>query len=247
MPEPTPKAPGPRAVSTRSAVNQDIIRAARRQRAARLYTARRERWAFRWRRIRRAFLAVAGIFIAALTAGLILGGLSFATTVLTTLLAFAVFFFLSIYPSSPRLNTGDLGSATLPELAGSTEIWLESRRRALPSAAVDAVDMIGVRLEQIAPQLAALQENGPAAHEVRKLLSEHLPSLVDSYTRIPAELRNKPHAGGTTPSEQLVDGLDVIAGQIEAMSLDLSRGDLDALATRGRFLEAKYVDSRGDA
>ncbi|QSR17773.1 hypothetical protein [Novosphingobium sp. KA1] len=239
--------PSSRAVSTRSAVNQDIIRAARRQRAARLYTARRERWAFRWRRIRRAFLAVAGIFIAALTAGLILGGLSFATTVLTTLLAFAVFFFLSIYPSSPRLNTADLGSATLPELAGSTEIWLESRRRALPSAAVDAVDMIGVRLEQIAPQLAALQENGPAAHEVRKLLSEHLPSLVDSYTRIPAELRNKPHAGGTTPSEQLVDGLDVIAGQIEAMSLDLSRGDLDALATRGRFLEAKYVDSRGDA
>ncbi|WP_334183402.1 hypothetical protein [Novosphingobium sp.] len=247
MSEPTSKGLGSRAVSTRSTANQEIIRAARRQRAARLYNARKERWAFRWRRLRRAFLAVAGIFIVALTAGLILGGLSFATTVLTTLLAFAVFCFLSVYPSSPRLGLGDLGNATLPELAGSTEIWLENRRRALPSAAVDAVDMIGVRLEQLAPQLASLQENGPAAHEVRKLLSEHLPSLVDSYTRIPAELRNKPHAGGTTPSEQLVEGLGVIAGQIEAMSLDLSRGDLDALATRGRFLETKYVDSRDDA
>ncbi|WP_395391045.1 hypothetical protein WBP07_10770 [Novosphingobium sp. BL-8A] len=246
MSDPIIKGPASRAVSTRSGVNQEIIRAARRQRAARLYNARKERWAFRWRRLRRAFLAVAGIFIVALTAGLILGGLSFATTVLTTLLAFAVFCLLSIYPSTPRLNTGDLNSATLPELAGSTEIWLENRRRALPSAAVDAVDMIGVRLEQIAPQLASLEETGPAAREVRKLLSEHLPSLVDSYTRIPAELRNKPHAGGSTPSQQLVEGLDVIAGQIEAMSLDLSRNDLDALATRGRFLEAKYIDSRDD-
>ncbi|WP_260924427.1 hypothetical protein [Novosphingobium sp. 9] len=28
------------------------------------------------------------------------------------------------------------------------------------------------------------------------------------------------------------------------MSLDLSQGDLDALATRGRFLETKYVEAR---
>lgn len=231
----------------RNAVNQEIIRAARRQRAARLYNARKERWRFRWRRLRRALLALFGIFIVALTAGLILGGLSFVTTVLTTLLAFAVFIVLSIYPSTPRVRSEHLGSASLPELAGSTEIWLENRRRALPNAAVDAVDMIGVRLEQLAPQLATLEDTGPAAREVRKLLSEHLPSLVDSYTRIPPELRNKPHAGGTTPSQQLVEGLGVIAGQIEAMSLDLSRNDLDALATRGRFLEAKYIDARGDA
>jgi uncharacterized membrane protein len=230
---------------SRNAANQEGIRAARRQRAARLYNARKERWSFRWRRIRRAFLALFGIFIVALTAGLILGGLSFTTTVLTTLLAFAVFLVLSIYPATPKLRAEELGSATLPELAGSAELWLETRRRALPNAAVDAVDMIGVRLEQLAPQLATLQDNGPAAHEVRKLLSEHLPSLVDSYTRIPAELRNKTHAG-STPSQQLVEGLNVIAGQIEAMSLDLSRGDLDALATRGRFLETKYIDASDD-
>lgn len=30
------------------------------------------------------------------------------------------------------------------------------------------------------------------------------------------------------------------------MSLDLSRNDLDALATRGRFLETKYIDARDD-
>jgi hypothetical protein len=223
-------------------VSQEIIRAARRQRAARLYNARKERWRFRWRRIRRAFLALAGIWIAALVAGLALGGLSFMATLLSVLLGIAVFLFLSVYPSSPRTHADDLESASLPELAGSAELWLEGKRRALPNAAVDAIDMIGVRLEQLAPQLATIDENGPAAREVRKLLSEHLPGLVDSYTRIPPALRGKAGAGGTSPSEQLVDGLCVISDQIEDMSLDLSRNDIDALATRNRFLETKYVD-----
>lgn len=217
------------------------MRAARRQRAARLYNARKERWAFRWRRIRRAFLAMAAIMITTIGAGIFMDGLSDTAWLLSMLLGVIVFVVLSIYPSSPRPRASELGSTSLPELAGSAELWLESKRRALPAPALDAVDMIGVRLEQIAPQLATLDDNGPAAREVRKLLSEHLPSLVDSYTRIPSELRNKPHAG-STPSAQLLEGLNVIAGQIETMSLDLSRGDLDALATRGRFLETKYVE-----
>lgn len=221
-------------------VSQDIVRAARRQRAARLHNARKEQWRFRLRRLRRAFLAMVGIYIAALVSALVLGGFSFTAGLLTFLLGMAVFVVLAIFPATPRTHVEDLSAASLPELAGSTELWLEGRRKALPNAAVDAVDMIGVRLEQLAPQLAVLDERGPAAREVRKLLAEHLPGMVDSYTRIPPQLRGKAGAGGTSPSEQLVDGLCVIAEQIEAMSADLSRNDVDALATRGRFLEVKY-------
>ena len=66
--------------------------------------------------------------------------------------------------------------------------------------------------------------------------------MVNSYTRIPAALRGKRGSAGTSPSEELIDGLCVIADQIEAMSEDLSQGDVDALATRKRFLEVKYLD-----
>lgn len=227
-------------------VPAQIVREARRQRTARLYDARKERWRHRLRRLRRAVLAMSAIYIATLVAALALGGLPFMATVLSVLLGMAVFVLLAIYPASPRIRSGDLGGTSLPELAGSTELWLENKRRALPAAAVDAIDLIGVRLEQIAPQLATLDDSAPPAREVRKLLSEHLPALVDSYTRIPADLRARAGAGGTSPSEQLVDGLCVIAEEIEAMSIDLSRGDVDALATRGRFLETKYVDARRD-
>ena len=44
----------------------------------------------------------------------------------------------------------------------------------------------------------------------------------------------------------MVDGLNVIAGEIESMSLALSRNDLDALAVRGRYLETKYVTASKD-
>lgn len=225
----------------RSPVQQEIIRAARRQRAIRLYNAGKERWRFRLRRLRRAFLALMGIMIASIGVGIFMDGLPDTTWLLTMLLGVVVFIVLAVYPKTPRPRADQLSSVELAELAGSTELWLEARRRSLPSAAIDAIDMIGVRLEQLAPQLVTLDENGPAAREVRKLLSEHLPALVDSYTRLPPALRSKEHAG-STPSEQLVDGLCVIADEIEAMSHDLSRNDLDALATRGRFLEAKYID-----
>lgn len=227
---------------SRRGVSQDIVRAARRQRSIRLHNARKEQWRHRGRRLRRAFLATSGIYIAALVTALVVGGLAWTPTLLTLVLGMAVFVVLSIYPATPRTHADDLNTATLPELAGSTELWLEGKRRALPNAAVDTIDLIGVRLEQLAPQLAVLDERGPAAHEVRKLLTEHLPSMVDSYTRIPAALRGKRGAVGTTPSDQLVDGLAVIADQIEAMSEDLSQGDIDALATRMRFLETRYVD-----
>ena len=225
-------------------VSQEVIRAARRQRAARLYNARKERWAFRFRRLRRAFLALCAVILGTIGASIVFDGLRDGALLLMMLAGLVLFCVLAIFPSAPRPRTGDLHEASLAELAGSTEIWLEAKRRSLPPAAIDAVDMIGVRLEQLAPQLAMMNENGPGAREVRKLLSEHLPSLVDSYTRIPPTLRGKAGASGLTPSQQLIDGLAVISDEIEAMSEDLSRNDVDALATRGRFLESKYVDTR---
>lgn len=192
------------------------------------------------RRLRRAFLVVAVIALATIGAGLVLNGLPDGTYLLAMLFAFVTFCVLSIYPASPRPKVGDMEEADLSELAATTELWLEGRRRALPSPALDAVDMIGVRLEQLAPQLETLDPAAPASREVRKLLTEHLPGLVDSYTRIPASLRSREHAG-STPASQVTEGLHVIAREIETMSLNLSRNDLDALAVHGRFLESKYV------
>ena len=232
-----PAVPAPQ----RKPVPLALLREARRQRSIRLRRARKERWAWRLRRLRRAVTAVIVLALSTIAAGLIIpGGLADNLYLLSLLVSFVTCCVLAIYPASPRPRVKDMEQADLGELAVTTELWLEGTRKALPTPALDAIDLIGVRLEQLAPQLEALNPAAPAAYEVRKLLAEHLPALVDSYTRIPASLRSSEHAG-STPAVQVTEGLHVIAKQIEEMSIDLSRNDLDALAVRGRFLETKYI------
>ena len=137
-----------------------------------------------------------------------------------------------------RLEKMNLQS-DLETLAGKTEIWLEAQQHLLPAPAVEIVQNIGTRLDQLAPQLSTLDERDPAAREVRKLVGEHLPELVNGYKRIPASLKQQDNKG-KTPEEQLVSGLKLIDREIETMTGQIARGELDKLAVRDRYLELKY-------
>src|SRR3546814_7486947 len=95
---------------------------------------------------------------------------------------------------------------------------------------------MGGRLETLAPQLQSLDQNEPAALEVRRLLSDHLPELVTGYQSIPEPLRRQ-ERNGRVPENQLMEGLEVIDREIGSMTENLAAGDLDKLATHNRFLE----------
>jgi hypothetical protein len=158
----------------------------------------------------------------------------------------AAAYLLMRYPEMPMPTAESLRVTDLATLAGKTEIWLEAQRPALPAPAVTLVQDIGLRLDQLAPQLQTLDENDPAAREVRKLVGEHLPELINGYKKIPDSLKHKEHAG-KTPAQQLVDGLKTIDREIETMTGQIARGELDKLAVRGRYLEMRYdnTDTNG--
>ena len=42
------------------------------------------------------------------------------------------------------------------------------------------------------------------------------------------------------PEKQLLDGLAVVDTELSRMSEQLARGDLERLATQGKYLELKY-------
>jgi hypothetical protein len=50
---------------------------------------------------------------------------------------------------------------------------------------VQLVDQIGVQLDGLGVQLEGIDPAEPAVAEVRKLVGEHLPGMVESYRRIP--------------------------------------------------------------
>ncbi|MFC4291605.1 hypothetical protein ACFOWX_04160 [Sphingorhabdus arenilitoris] len=206
--------------------------------------ARALRKAHFWGKVRNAALAVGAVLIGAGIVGAVIDGIGFWGVMITGIAGAAAAFVLMRYPDMPMPTTESLKHSDLETLAGKTEIWLEAQQPLLPAPAVKIMQDIGVRLDQLAPQLSTLNENDPAAREVRKLVGEHLPELVNGYKRIPASLKQQDNKG-KTPEEQLVSGLKLIDREIETVTGQIARGELDKLAIRDRYLELRY-DGAGD-
>jgi hypothetical protein len=190
-------------------------------------------------KVARAAVAVGVLLVGAGIVGAIIDGIGFWGVMITGVLGAAAAYVLMRYPEMPMPTMETLRQTDLGTLAGKTEIWLEAQRAALPAPAIPLVQNIGVRLDALAPQLQTLGENDPASREVRKLVGEHLPELINGYKKIPETLRRQDN-GGKTPEQQLVDGLTRIDREIETMTGQIARGELDKLATRERFLEIRY-------
>jgi len=124
-------------------------------------------------------------------------------------------------------------------MVGRTELWLEAQRPALPPPAAQIVGDMGVQLDALGLQLEGLDQDHPKAREVRSLVGEQLPQMIDSYQRIPAHLRKEERAGAT-PDQQLTDSLGKISGEIDSITRQLAEGSLDDLAIKHRYLDYKF-------
>uniref|UniRef100_UPI0035C9D2CC hypothetical protein n=1 Tax=uncultured Sphingomonas sp. TaxID=158754 RepID=UPI0035C9D2CC len=192
------------------------------------------------RRVAMAASADLAIVVAAIAIGWFVP-LGMGGALLIGLLLIAVTAFLLFATLTPPVRVEQLTQVPLKALPSKTEQWLDTQRKLLPAPAQTLVDGIGVKLDLLTPQLAGLSEEEPAAAELRKLIGEQLPELIKSYGKVPSALRGVAR-NGKSPDAQLADGLRLIDGEIAEMSEQIAQGDLDSLATRGRFLEIKYRD-----
>lgn len=191
------------------------------------------------KKVKRIVLAIAGIVFAAMIAGLIIDGIGFVGVMVTLMAIIAAVVLLGSYPKMKVPQRADLNKGDVKQLVGRTELWLESQRPALPPPAADLVGQIGVQLDALGLQLQGIDQNHPAAREVRTLVGDTLPEMVDSYRKIPAHLRTEKRAG-STPDEQLTDSLGKISAEIDSVTRQLAEGSLDNLAVRTRYLDYKY-------
>jgi hypothetical protein len=206
---------------------------------------RRHREAEIFTRLSRIAIADVLIVVAAVVLGLMLpagigmmGAMAMVALLIVATLTFAVL------PVGRAIEAETLTQLPLKALPLSTERWLETQRPALPAPMRSLVDSIGVKLEMLAPQLQTLDEATPVAGEIRKLVGEQLPELIKGYARVPQPLRTV-ERNGLSPDQQLAQGLQLIDDEIAEMSEQLAQGDLDTLATRGRYLQIRYADDGG--
>ncbi|MEJ6011687.1 hypothetical protein [Novosphingobium aquae] len=191
------------------------------------------------RKLGRMGMAVLAVWFAAIVAGLVIDGIGWTGIILTIIASFVAFGVFARYPKMKVPSLGDLNKGDVKALVGRTELWLEAQRPALPAPAVQLVDTIGLQLDALGKQLQEIDQTHPAAVQVRKLVGEHLPGVVQDYRKIPANLRQEDRAG-SSPDKQLAESLGLISGEIDSVTRQLASGAIDDLAIKTRYLDYKY-------
>ena len=138
--------------------------------------------------------------------------------------------------TSARAGRVRFSREELAALPAQAEDWLLDRRNLLPQAASGAVDTILTHLGDLPERLDRVEPNSTLAWEVRKLVGDHLPTLVNAWCALPSARRH----GDTQAQIRLVSGLGRIAQQLDRFLDILSRDERATLETRDRFLESRY-------
>lgn len=193
-------------------------------------------------RVANAAMATAGLAVAALLFAMFVAPLGINGFLLLVLAVAGVGGWFLLRRPQPEMPTPQaMKNADLAAIPGRVEAWLERQRRSLPSRASKLIDEILLRLEVLGEQLGQVPSGQPIAGDARRLIGEHLPRLVDTYLKVPQAYR----APGSEPEQQLLEGLVTIADELRRLSEQLVRGDLDALAIEGKFLEQRYKENGG--
>jgi len=200
-----------------------------------------------WRKARNIALAGVVIWGGLIILGAMIDGIGFTGLAAGIGASLAAAWLLGKYPRFKLPERADLDpqAPDVRALVGRTELWLEGQRHALPPPAVKLIDQIGVQLDGLAVQLAEVDQQHPKAVEVRRLVGQHLPDVIEGYRKIPPSLRHEAHAG-TTPTAQFIGGLSTISDEIDSINRQLAMGAIDQLSITTRFLDYKYGDSLGE-
>ena len=124
--------------------------------------------------------------------------------------------------------------------------YLYRSRALLPAPAQAEIDRIAQSLSPLKQTLERIPDLDPAAQDARRLMSIHLPGLVDRYLHVPPAYRTDPDGEGKTPDQRLTEALAAGREALGDISERLAKGDLAAFETQGRFIESRYKEKSID-
>jgi hypothetical protein len=153
---------------------------------------------------------------------------------------------LAVTPSQQRSLAAPSTDLPNGQMVQRFDSYLYKSRRALPAPAQAEIDAISSALPSLRQTLERVQTLDPDAQDARRLMSIHLPGLIDRYNNVPAAFRNEEDGEGKTVDERLVEGLAAGRAALNEVSEKLARADMAAFETQGRFIESRYGQERID-
>ena len=111
----------------------------------------------------------------------------------------------------------------------------------LPDGAVPKVREIEDVLRPLLRRAERRQPGAEHMHDLEAIVREYLPSAVDRYLDLPEQYALTGRtAAGTTPAEELLSQLGLLHEGAVQLERAVHDADAQALATQGRFLDAKF-------
>ena len=124
--------------------------------------------------------------------------------------------------------------------------YLFRARRALPAPAQAELDQLSAQLPPLRQVLERIPDLDPNAQDARRLMSVHLPNLIDRYVHVPQNYRGQLDGDGISVDQRLVEALSAGRVALKDISEKLARNDLAAFETQGRFIQSRYSEKTLD-
>jgi hypothetical protein len=184
--------------------------------------------------------AVVLIWVAAAVIGLLrpIGMFGFLAALVATIVVVGLVLERSAKQAvSPPAPSADLPNGAMVDRFDS---YLYRVRRALPAPAQAQIDGILAELPSLRQTLERVETLDPQAQDARRLMSIHLPGLIDRYANVPAAYHKEQDGEGKTVDERLVESLAAGRAALAEVSEQLARADMAAFETQGRFIKSRY-------
>ncbi|QDP18887.1 hypothetical protein [Sphingomonas xanthus] len=124
--------------------------------------------------------------------------------------------------------------------------YLFRARRGLPAPAQAELDRLSAQLPALRQTLERVPDLDPQAQDARRLMSVHLPNLIDRYLHVPNDFRGQQDGEGATVDQRLVEALAAGRTALADIGQALARNDLAAFETQGRFIQTRYNEKTLD-
>lgn len=193
----------------------------------------------------RAGIAVGVISLATIGVGLILpiGMFGFLAAVGLAIGVAALLLFSGTQEIAAPNVTPDLPNGQMVQRFDS---YLFRARRGLPAPAQAELDLLSAQLPTLRQTLERIPDLDPNAQDARRLMSVHMPNLIDRYLHVPSNYRGQLDGEGISVDERLVDALQAGRVALNDISEKLARNDLIAFETQGRFIQSRYSEKTLD-
>jgi hypothetical protein len=155
-------------------------------------------------------------------------------------LAIGIAALLAFMPSAERSAAAPPADLPNGEMVQRFDSYLYRTRRALPAPAQAEVDAISAALPALRQTLERTETLDPNAQDARRLMSIHLPGLIERYTHVPAAFRSEREGEDKSVDERLVEGLAAGRAALADICEKLARDDMAAFETQGRFIQSRY-------